>query len=69
MLGGSAATDASLGAITGRGFSADEVVGAVDRLVGYFKSARRPGERFLDAYRRLGPAPFKEVLYGDALSQ
>ncbi len=69
MLGGSAATDASLGAITGRGFSADEVVGAVDRLVGFFKSARLPGERFLDAYRRLGPAPFKEVLYGDAASQ
>ncbi len=69
MLGGSAATDASLGAITGRGFSADEVVGAVDRLVGFFRTARQPGERFLDAYRRLGPAPFKEVLYGDAPSQ
>jgi sulfite reductase (NADPH) hemoprotein beta-component len=69
MLGGSAAADASLGAITGRGFSAGEVVGAVDRLVGFFKAARQPGERFLDAYRRLGPAPFKEVLYGDAASQ
>jgi sulfite reductase (NADPH) hemoprotein beta-component len=68
MLGGSAATDASLGAITGRGFSADEVVGAVDRLVGFFKASRQSGERFLDAYRRLGPAPFKEVLYGDAAS-
>mgnify|MGYP002784943568 CR=1 FL=1 len=69
MLGGSAASDASLGAITGRGFSADEVVGAVDRLVGFFKSVRQPGERFLDAYRRLGPAPFKEILYGDVASQ
>ena len=69
MLGGSAAADASLGAITGRGFSADEVVGAVDRLVEFFKRARQPGERFLDAYRRLGSAPFKEVLYGDAASQ
>ena len=67
MLGGSAAADTSLGAITGRGFSADEVVDAVERLVGFFKTARQPGERFLDAYRRLGPAPFKEVLYGDAL--
>ncbi len=69
MLGGSAASDASLGAITGRGFSADEVVGAVDRLVAFFKSVRQPGERFLDAYRRLGPAPFKEILYGDVASQ
>ncbi|MDZ7629604.1 MAG: nitrite/sulfite reductase [Parvularculaceae bacterium] len=66
MLGGSAASDASLGAITGRGFAAGDVVGAVDRLIGFFKQARLPGERFLDAYRRLGPAPFKEVLHGDA---
>ncbi len=66
MLGGSAAEDASLAEITGRGFSATEVVDAVERLVGFFKDSRHPGERFLDAYRRLGPAPFKEVLYGDA---
>ena len=66
MLGGSGAEDASLGAITGRAFAASEVVGAVDRLIGFYKSNRRTGERFLDAYRRLGPDPFKEVLYGDA---
>ena len=51
---------------TGRAFAASEVVGAVDRLIGFYKSNRRTGERFLDAYRRLGPDPFKEVLYGDA---
>lgn len=68
LLGGSAASDASLGEITGRGFSADEVVSAVDSLVAFFKAARLPGERFLDAYRRLGPGPFKEVLYGESAS-
>ncbi|MFN3958387.1 MAG: nitrite/sulfite reductase [Parvularculaceae bacterium] len=68
LLGGSAASDASLGEITGRGFSADEVVSAVDSLIGFFRSVRLPGERFLDAYRRLGPDPFKEVLYGESAS-
>ncbi len=65
-LGGSGAEDASIGAITGRSFSSSEVVDAVGRLVDFYKSNRRSGERFLDAYRRLGPDPFKEVLYGDA---
>ncbi len=66
LLGGSGAQDASLGEITGRGFSSSEVVDAVERLVRFYKDNRDDGERFLDAYRRLGPDPFKEVLYGDA---
>ncbi|MFZ5618871.1 MAG: nitrite/sulfite reductase [Pseudomonadota bacterium] len=66
MLGGSGAEDASLGAIAGRGFSSSEVVGAVDRLVRFYKDNREGGERFLDVYRRLGPEPFTEALYGDA---
>ncbi len=68
MLGGSGAEDASLGAITGRGFSSTEIVDAVSRLIDYYKGVRIGGERFLDAYRRLGADPFKEVLYGDAQS-
>ena len=66
LLGGSGAQDASLGEITGRGFSSSGVVDAVERLVRFYKDNRDDGERFLDAYRRLGPDPFKEVLYGDA---
>ncbi len=69
LLGGSGAEDAALGEITGRGFSSTEVVDAVERLVGFYKSNRQGGERFLDAYRRLGPDPFKEVLYGDVAHQ
>ncbi|OFX04895.1 MAG: sulfite reductase [Alphaproteobacteria bacterium RIFCSPHIGHO2_12_FULL_63_12] len=65
-LGGSGADDASIGAITGRGFASGEVVGAISRLVEFYKENRKTGERFLDAYRRLGPDPFKEVLYVDA---
>lgn len=65
-LGGSGAEDASLGEIAGRAFSSSEIVDAVDRLVAVYTSKRNDGERFLDAYRRLGAEPFKEALYGDA---
>ncbi|NWG91678.1 MAG: nitrite/sulfite reductase [Parvularculaceae bacterium] len=66
MLGGSGGADASLGVITGRGFSSSEIVDAVERLIRIYKANRDDGERFLDAYRRLGPETFKEALYGDA---
>ena len=62
-LGGSAGEDASLGDIVGPAFSYDDVVDAVETLVETYVGLREKGERFLDAYRRLGPAPFKEALY------
>lgn len=65
-LGGSGAEDASLGEIAGRGLSSDEVVDAVERLVRFYKRERREGERFLDAYRRLGHDAFKGAIYADA---
>jgi len=65
-LGGSAAEDASLGEIAGRGLSSGEVVRAVERLVDFYKDNREDGERFLDAYRRLGLEKFKEAIYADA---
>ncbi|GAB4522869.1 MAG: nitrite/sulfite reductase [Amphiplicatus sp.] len=65
-LGGSGAEDASLGEIAGRGLSSGEVVDAVDRLVRFYKRERREGERFLDAYRRLGHDAFKGAIYADA---
>ena len=65
-LGGSGAEDASVGAIAGRGLSSDEVVSAVERLVKYYMEHRGEGERFLDAYRRLGAENFKEALYDNS---
>jgi len=62
-LGGSGAEDASIGEIVGRGLSSEDVVGAVDKLVGFYKENRQQDERFLDAYRRLGAQQFKEALY------
>jgi len=40
------------------------VVGAVETIVDTDLARRNgPAETFLDAYRRLGPTPFKEALY------
>lgn len=65
-LGGSGAEDASIGEIAGRGLSSGEVVDAVEKLVGFYRQERQSNERFLDTYRRLGAAPFKEALYDAA---
>ena len=62
-LGGSADEDASLGDIVGPAFSYDDVVDAVDNLIETYLGIREAGERFLDTYRRVGLAPFKEALY------
>ncbi|MDX3900122.1 MAG: nitrite/sulfite reductase [Sphingobium sp.] len=64
LLGGSGAQDASLGQITGPGFSEDGVVDAIEKVTDIYVAQRQPGERFLDTYRRLGMAPFKEAIYG-----
>jgi sulfite reductase (NADPH) hemoprotein beta-component len=62
-LGGNADENASIGDIIGPAFSADSVVDAVATIVDVYLDRREDGERFLDAYRRLGQAPFKEKLY------
>ena len=62
-LGGSGAEDAALGELAGRGLSSDQVVDAVEKLVGVYRANRQDKERFLDTYRRIGVEPFKEALY------
>jgi sulfite reductase (NADPH) hemoprotein beta-component len=65
LLGGSGAEDASLAKILGPGFDENGIVDAVDKLIAFYRQARSSAdERFLDTYRRLGPAPFKEAVYG-----
>ena len=63
-LGGSGAEDASVGQITGPGFSEDGVVDAIEKVTNLYLDQREEGERFLDTYRRLGMKPFKEAIYG-----
>ena len=64
-LGGSADEKSSIGEIVGRGFSYEEVVDAVETVVDTYLNIRNGEEEdFLQAYRRVGEAPFKEALYG-----
>jgi len=63
QLGGSGAEDASIGDIMGPGFTEHEIADAVERVVNVYLKTRKPGERFLDTYRRLGMAPFKDAAY------
>jgi len=63
LLGGSEGADTSLGQITGPGFDENGIVDAVERATDVYLAERQDGERFLDTYRRLGMAPFKEAIY------
>ncbi|MEL7706350.1 nitrite/sulfite reductase [Citromicrobium bathyomarinum] len=63
LLGGSEAEDTSLAKITGPGFDEHGIVDAVETAADVYLREREDGERFLDTYRRIGMAPFKEALY------
>jgi len=65
-LGGSADEHASIGQIMGPGFSGEDVPAAIEKIVNTYIGLRTPGETFLGAYRRLGPAPFKDAVYAQA---
>src|SRR6201994_2781828 len=63
LLGGSGAQDASIGEIMGPGFGEDEIADAVERVVEVYLAQRKPDERFLDTYRRIGMEKFKQAAY------
>ena len=63
-LGGDGGAEAEIGTRAGPGFGADEIVPAIERLLlGYLQLRLDRDESFLEAYRRLGLAPFKALLY------
>ncbi len=64
LLGGCEGDDTSLGTITGPGFSEDGIVEAVEKATEVYLANKQGEERFLDTYRRVGMAPFKEAIYG-----
>jgi sulfite reductase (NADPH) hemoprotein beta-component len=65
-LGGSGAEDAALASILGPALPANRVPEAVDQLVERYLTLRQGEERFLDTFRRVGMAPFKEAVYAEA---
>jgi sulfite reductase (NADPH) hemoprotein beta-component len=65
-LGGSGDEICTIGDITGRGFSSEEIVDAVETIVDRYLLVRADKEEnFLATYRRLGAAPFKDALYNE----
>ncbi|MCX7299654.1 MAG: nitrite/sulfite reductase [Rhodobacterales bacterium] len=63
-LGGDGTEEAVIGEKTGPGFSAEEILPAIERIVlAYLDLRTSPEETFLETFRRLGMEPFKAVLY------
>jgi sulfite reductase (NADPH) hemoprotein beta-component len=63
-LGGAADEKASIGSIIGPAIPAEKVPDAIEAIVDCYVARRADGEQFIDTYRRLGAAPFKEAVYG-----
>ena len=65
-LGGDGSELAAIGEKIGPGFPYEQVTPAIERLLRAYIALRlEAGETFINAYRRLGPAPFKAALYGE----
>ena len=63
-LGGEANSTTAIGEKTGPGFSATEIIPAIERLINAYLNLRyNENETFLQTYRRLGIEPFKNALY------
>jgi len=65
-LGGAADEAAAIGRIVGPAFSGEEVVDAIEQIVGVYLEQRQDDEPFIATLNRIGLDPFKEKLYGTA---
>ncbi len=63
-LGGNSGKDASLGRILGPSFGQDAMPEVIGKILDTYVARRADEETFLDTYRRIGLAPFKESVYG-----
>ena len=65
-LGGSSENDAALGDRLGPSIAKDKVADTIEKLLEVYLEQRTEDERFLDTYRRIGMAPFKQRVYAEA---
>ena len=65
-LGGEQGNDASIGKVIGPSFYADEIPDVITNLINTYVGQRHQEESFVETYRRIGVAPFKEAAYKDA---
>ena len=69
-LGGDGSQQACLGERTGPGFSAEQLLVAIDTILNVYMQGRTDRrESFIQFYRRVGAAPFKAALYPDQMKQ
>ncbi len=62
-LGGNQDKDASIGKILGPSFRQDDMPDVIEKIIKTYLEKRSDEESFLDTYRRIGLAPFKERVY------
>jgi len=65
-LGGEQGNDAAIGKVIGPSFDADEIPDVMTRIMNTYVAQRDEEESFIETYRRLGVAPFKEAAYLNA---
>jgi len=62
-LGGEQGNDAAIGKVIGPSFYADEIPDVMSNIINVYTQYRVDDESFIQAYKRLGVAPFKEAAY------
>jgi len=68
-LGGSSENDAALGDRTGPSVDRANIAGAIERIIDvYLEQRANEDESFLQTYRRVGMAPFKERIYAEEVA-
>ena len=65
-LGGEQGNDAAIGKVIGPSFYADEIPDVITNVINTYVEHRADDESFINAYRRMGVAPFKEAAYQNA---
>jgi len=65
-LGGEQGNDAAIGKVIGPSFYADEIPDVMTSIIDTYVGQRSEDESFIETYRRLGVAPFKEAAYLNA---
>ena len=66
LPGGEQGNHASIGKVIGPSFYADEIPDVITNVINTYVNHRSEDESFIQAYRRLGVAPFKEAAYQNA---
>jgi len=62
-LGGEQGNDAAIGKVIGPSFYADEIPDVMSNIINVYTQHRADDESFIQTYKRLGVAPFKEAAY------